>query len=137
MMRRLVLPFRVRSKRSRPAVARPAWLLVVSAFIPLDAALAQSPAVNMFSFTSHGGQVALGSPNVFVGGMPMSRVGDFASCPLQCSETQDHSGGEILNGSATVLVNGVPAAQAGVSVIQESCATSTISSGVSTVLIGG
>lgn len=83
------------------------------------------------AFTSHGGQVTGGSANVLYGGaVPVARVGDPATCPLACGDEQPHVGGVIANGSSSVFVNGLPAAVSGVSQVPESCATSSVLSGV-------
>lgn len=107
-----------------------AFFVAAGAFV--DAAQAQ--AVRVGAPTSHGGAVLQGSGNVLIGGAPAARVGDFASCPLACPPST-HVGGFIVNGSATVLINGRAAARVG-SIVNESCATSTIASGLATVLIG-
>ena len=47
----------------------------------------------------------VGSPNVFIGGMPAARVGDMAICTGPPDS--------IVLGSATVFINGMPAARMG------------------------
>lgn len=46
--------------------------------------------------------IASGSNNVFINGVPAARVGDIASC-----------GATIVAGSSTVFINGIPAAMMG------------------------
>ncbi|KXI22535.1 PAAR domain-containing protein [Photobacterium sanguinicancri] len=52
-----------------------------------------------------GGPVAVGSPNVFIGGMPAARKGD----KLVCIGPPD----SISSGSSGVFINGKPAARMG------------------------
>lgn len=109
-------------------------------FIISDAGLLQAgqPAATVGSVTSHGGTVTQGSSTVFVSGAPISRVGDYASCPLflPTIPPTPHTGGTIISGSATVFINGLPAAKTS-SLVQESAgAISEIATGSTTVLIG-
>ena len=53
-----------------------------------------------------GGKIFSGSPNVFVNGMPVARVGD----PVVCTE---HGDSKITSGCATVRANGKPIAHRG------------------------
>ena len=62
------------------------------------------PAAALGDFAAHGGTIAIGSPNVLIGGRPAARQGDSVACPL-------HGMGVISQGSATVLINGMPAAR--------------------------
>ena len=52
-----------------------------------------------------------GSPDVFVNGLPVHRVGDNWAAHA-CPDTPPHSG-TMANGSATVFVNGQPIARIG------------------------
>lgn len=71
-----------------------------------------------------GGPVIQGAPNVIIGGMPASRVGDMATC-VGPPDT-------IATGSATVLICGMPAARMGDSTTHGG----VIVTGFPTVLIG-
>ena len=53
-----------------------------------------------------GGPIVQGSPNVFIGGVPVARVGDMAICMAGGPDS-------IAMGAATVRVNGQPAALLG------------------------
>jgi uncharacterized Zn-binding protein involved in type VI secretion len=103
----------------------------------VGAAQAQAPAARQGDATSHGGMVITGTPTVLIGGQPAARVADMAVCPavMPGPSPVPHVGGPIITGSATVLIGGMPAARAG-SVITETGATSTITAGAPTVLIG-
>jgi uncharacterized Zn-binding protein involved in type VI secretion len=89
--------------------------------------------------TAHGGVIAMGYPQVLIGGQPAARVGDMHTCPMVTPGTPPvpHVGGPILPpGSVTVLIGGQPAARQG------DMATCTgppdvIAAGYPTVLIGG
>ena len=114
--------------------------LVALAIIVLAAgsAYAQAPAARIGDPTSHGGAVITGSPTVIIGGQPAARVLDTASCPVvppPPSGLPPHVGGPITTGSSTVFVGGRPAARAGDTII-ETGATSVITTGAPTVLIG-
>lgn len=52
-----------------------------------------------------GGPMAVGSPNVMIGGMPVARVGDMAVCAGPPDV--------IALGSFTVMIGGMPAARIG------------------------
>jgi len=88
--------------------------------------------------TSHGGVIAVGFPQVLIGGQPAARMGDMPTCPMQTPGTPPipHVGGPILKGSATVLIGGQPAARQG---DMATCVgpPDTIVSGAPTVQIGG
>ncbi len=71
-----------------------------------------------------GGPVLLGSPNVFIGGLPAARVTD----PLTCVGPPD----TIVMGSPTVLINGLMAARMG----DQTTHGGVIVGGCGTVLIG-
>jgi len=115
-----------------PIVRRLLCLLLLGT---AGAALA-APAARMGSVTNHGGQIAAGSTNVLIAGVPAARVGDFVNCPSQCGPGIPHVGGPIVTGSTTVLINGQSAARIG-SLVSESCDVGTVSSGAPTVDIGG
>ncbi len=103
---------------------------------------AGSPAATVGSTTSHGGVITQGSPNVFIGSVSVSRLGDFATCPqlkliIPFPPTYlPHVGGPIISGSATVKINGLPAARVGDLIQEQLSEISTISTGSPTVLIG-
>lgn len=62
---------------------------------------------SMMDTGAHVGPILMGSPNVYIGGMPAARQGD----PLICA---NHPGpASIIEGSATVFINGKPAARMG------------------------
>jgi uncharacterized Zn-binding protein involved in type VI secretion len=77
----------------------------------------------------------LGSPNVFIGGMPAWRTCDVHTCPLSTG-TKPHVGGMVTQGSSKVFINGFPAARQG-DTIAESGETNAISGGFMKVQIGG
>jgi uncharacterized Zn-binding protein involved in type VI secretion len=96
---------------------------------------AAQPAARVGDPTSHGGTiVGPGAPTVLVGGLPMARAGDFASCPLVTGNVP-HVGGTIVVGVPTVLIGGQPAARVGNQVVEQG-PPSVIVSGAPTVLIG-
>ena len=71
-----------------------------------------------------GGPIVQGSPDVIIGGMPATRVGDMATCIGPPDK--------VSAGSSTVLINGKPAARMG-----DSCGHGgKIVIGCPTVLIG-
>jgi uncharacterized Zn-binding protein involved in type VI secretion len=47
---------------------------------------------------SHGGAIVSGSPNVFVNGRPIARVGDIYACPI-------HGSNPIVRGSSRTFAN--------------------------------
>lgn len=109
--------------------------LIALALLPSLAAAQAALAARRSDSTNHGGAIVQGSPSVLIAGQPAARLGDFASCPLACPGGAPHTGGLIATGSTTVLVNGQRAARAG-SVVNETCAASTIANGATTVRIG-
>lgn len=64
------------------------------------------PAASLGDLAAHGGSIAIGSTNVFIGGRPAARLGDTVVCGV-------HGTGVIAKGSATVFINGMPAARMG------------------------
>lgn len=64
------------------------------------------PAAALGDLAAHGGAVAIGSNNVFIGGKPAARQSDSVAC-------SQHGTGIIATGSATVFINGRPAARMG------------------------
>ncbi|MDS0301122.1 PAAR domain-containing protein [Halogeometricum sp. S1BR25-6] len=94
------------------------------------------PAARVTDQTAHGTPLTgVGSPNVFIGGLPAWRVGaDVHVCPL-ITGTVPHVGGPVAMGSATVFVNGLPAARQG-DLITETGPPNSIALGYPTVLIG-
>ena len=111
--------------------------VVVLVVLGAGAAHAQAPAARQGDLTSHGGAVLTGTPTVVIGGRPAARVLDMASCPVVPPQPgpSPHVGGPITTGSATVFIGGKPAARSG-DTITETGATSVITGGAATVLIG-
>jgi uncharacterized Zn-binding protein involved in type VI secretion len=64
------------------------------------------PLVRLGDASSHGGMVMTGSPNVFVDGKPVARLGDKVSCPI-------HGDTVINSGSPTYIIDGKPTARDG------------------------
>lgn len=93
------------------------------------------PAATLGSVTATGDAVTgPGVPNVLIGGMPASVVGDLVAGSVMA--------GAISMGSATVLISGRPAARVtstctGSNVQSGVPMSTTIVQGVPTVLIGG
>lgn len=65
------------------------------------------PACTITSQTAHGGIVTLGFPQVLIGMMPASRIGDLHVCPM-VTGIVPHVGGPFILGSPTVLVGMMP-----------------------------
>jgi len=65
------------------------------------------PACTITSQTAHGGVVTVGFPQVLIGMMPASRIGDLHVCPM-VTGIVPHVGGPFILGSPTVLVGGMP-----------------------------
>jgi uncharacterized Zn-binding protein involved in type VI secretion len=57
--------------------------------------------------TEHGGVVMVGFPQVLIGMMPASRIGDMHVCPM-VTGIVPHVGGPFVLGSMTVLVGMMP-----------------------------
>ncbi len=55
---------------------------------------------------SHGGTIASGSPNTFVNGLPLARVGDLVLCDIHAEQA-------IVSGSPDVFCNESPVARLG------------------------
>src|SRR5689334_2458977 len=110
----------------------------VALLLLVPAAAPAAPAARVGDPTTHGGVVGISSSNVFVGGRPAARVGDFASCPLSTptSPPLPHVGGPVSTGSASVFVNGRPAARVGDVIVEQNGGVSAIAAGAPTVLIG-
>ena len=78
----------------------------------------------------------MGSPNVFIGGLPAWRAGfDVHVCPLS-NGPAPHVGGSVAKGSLTVYINNLPAARMGDDIV-EAGGPNKICSGLMTVQIGG
>jgi uncharacterized Zn-binding protein involved in type VI secretion len=94
------------------------------------------PAARVTDQTAHGTPLTgVGSPTVFVGGLPAWRVGlDVHACPL-VTGVVPHVGGPVAMGSLTVFINGAPAARQG-DLITEAGPPNTIAMGCPTVSIG-
>lgn len=65
------------------------------------------PAATITSATEHGGIVMVGFPQVLIGMMPASRIGDMHVCPM-VTVLVPHVGGPFILGSPTVLVGMMP-----------------------------
>jgi uncharacterized Zn-binding protein involved in type VI secretion len=65
------------------------------------------PACTITSETAHGGVVTVGFPQVLIGMMPASRIGDLHVCPM-VTGIVPHVGGPFILGSMTVLVGEMP-----------------------------
>ena len=65
------------------------------------------PACRITDATAHGGIVTLGFPQVLIGMMPASRIGDLHVCPM-VTGIVPHVGGPFILGSPTVLVGMMP-----------------------------
>ncbi len=65
------------------------------------------PACRISDATAHGGIVTLGFPQVLIGGLPASRIGDLHVCPM-LTVLVPHVGGPFILGSPTVLVGMMP-----------------------------
>jgi uncharacterized Zn-binding protein involved in type VI secretion len=65
------------------------------------------PAATITSATEHGGIVMVGFPQVLIGMMPASRIGDMHVCPM-VTVLVPHVGGPFVLGSMTVLVGMMP-----------------------------
>lgn len=70
------------------------------------------PAARMGDMTAHGGTIAMGFPQVLIGGLPAARITDMHVCPL-VTGVVPHVGGPIAMGSVGVLIGGLPAARMG------------------------
>src|SRR5690242_11400487 len=80
------------------------------------------------------GAIAIGSPNVLIGGLPAARAtADFSMCGGIPFTPAPHPGSLIAQGSLTVFINNLPAARRGDGLV---CGAK-ISSGRTDVLIGG
>src|SRR5271154_886970 len=65
------------------------------------------PAATITSMTAHGGVVVVGFPQVLIGFMPASRIGDMHVCPM-VTGVVPHVGGPFILGSPTVLTGFMP-----------------------------
>ena len=65
------------------------------------------PACTITSLTAHGGTVIVGFPQVLIGFMPASRIGDMHVCPM-VTGVVPHVGGPFILGSPTVIVGFMP-----------------------------
>lgn len=65
------------------------------------------PAATITSLTAHGGTVVVGFPQVLIGFMPASRIGDMHVCPM-VTGIVPHVGGPFILGSPTVLTGFMP-----------------------------
>lgn len=77
----------------------------------------------------------MGSPNVFIGGLPAWRaVIDIHVCPLS-NGPSPHVGGFVPKGSQSVFINKAPAARMGDNIVEPG-GPNKIAQGLMTVLIG-
>ena len=95
------------------------------------------PAARVGDQTSHGTPLTgIGSPNVFIEGLPAWRaLVDFHTCPLS-DGPKAHVGGVVSKGSSKVFINNFPAARQG-DTINESGPPNSIMMGSMKVNIGG
>jgi uncharacterized Zn-binding protein involved in type VI secretion len=71
-----------------------------------------SPAARLGDPTVHGGAIAVGFPQVLIGGQPAARIGDTHACP-QVTVLVPHVGGPLVLGSFTVLTGFMPQSRVG------------------------
>jgi uncharacterized Zn-binding protein involved in type VI secretion len=96
----------------------------------------QPMAARFGDFTVHGSPLApgLGSPNVFIGGLPAWRANsDISLCPFP---SPPHGIGLTVPGASSVTINGMPAARAGDCVIEAIGGANMILLGCPNVFIG-
>lgn len=69
-----------------------------------------TPACRISDLTAHGGTIMVGFPQVLIGDLPASRIGDMHECPMQTPGVPPipHVGGPFVMGSPTVLVGEMP-----------------------------
>jgi uncharacterized Zn-binding protein involved in type VI secretion len=74
-----------------------------------------TPAGRIKDMTAHGGTVTVGFPQVLIGNMPASRIGDMHMCPMVTPGTPPvpHVGGPFVTGAWTVWVGGAPQSKVG------------------------
>ncbi len=65
------------------------------------------PACRISDATAHGGIITVGFPQVLIGNLPASRIGDLHVCPM-VTVLVPHVGGPFILGSPTVLVGMMP-----------------------------
>ena len=99
-------------------------------------------AARVGDFTTHGNtpltppSPLMGSPNVFIGGMPAWRAGpDVHVCPLS-NGPSPHGLGPVTKGSLTVFINNWPAARMGDEVVEAGSGPNKITGGLDSVQIG-
>lgn len=96
-----------------------------------------TPAARITDTTAHGGKVTVGFPQVLIGNLPASRIGDMHMCPMVTPGTPPvpHVGGPFITGAWTVWVGGVPQSKVGDTLI---CVgpPDTLAVGELTVLVG-
>jgi uncharacterized Zn-binding protein involved in type VI secretion len=68
------------------------------------------PACRISDLTEHGGTILVGFPQVLIGDLPASRIGDMHECPMVTPGVPPipHVGGPFVLGSPTVLVGMMP-----------------------------
>lgn len=95
-------------------------------------------AARVTDLTGHGTPLVpgIGSPNVFIGGLPAWRaLADFHVCPIVKGVVPD-VGGMVLKGSPTVLINFMMACRVGDMVVEIPGGPNPIAMGCPTVMIG-
>ncbi len=95
-------------------------------------------AARVGDLTSHGSPLSpgIGSPNVFIGGLPAWRAAmDFHACPVVKGVVPD-VGGTVAVGDPTVLINGMMACRMGDMVVEVPGGPNPIVTGCPTVMIG-
>ena len=68
------------------------------------------PALRIGDLTAHGGTVTVGKPNILIGKMPASTLGDMHVCPMLTGPVP-HVGGPAIMGSTGVMLSKMPAAR--------------------------
>lgn len=95
------------------------------------------PAARVGDNTQHGSPLGpgLGSPNVFIGGMPAWRAWvDLHLCP-HSDGAKPHGSGMVAGGSGRVWINNCPAARMGDTIV-EATSVNSIATGCTRVVIG-
>ena len=80
----------------------------------------ERPVIRFGDYTSHGGRVIEGTPRCIVDGIPVARVGDKCTCPIQ-----GHGSCTIIEGDPNYTIDGIPIAFDG---CKTSCGASLIAS---------
>lgn len=92
------------------------------------------PAARVTDLTPHPGVITgPGVPNVLIGGLPASVVGDLHTCSFP-PPAGPHPPSPMAKGSATVMIGGRPAIRVG---DLAGCGAAVLPPGCPTVMIGG